>query len=80
MMKHNFVNQWHSEINNRPNTTIAKYALYKSPYVTEKYMDLIFNPKYRVAVSKLWASSQNLDIERRCYIRSKVDSENRLCP
>ena len=80
MIKQNFVNKWHAEINNRPNTTIETYALYKPQYVSEKYLDLISNPKYRIAVSKLRASSHNLEIERGCYTRPKVNPENRLCP
>ena len=80
MIKRNFVNKWHAEINNRPNTTIETYALYKSQYVTEKFLDLISNPKYRIAVSKLWASSHNLAFERWRHTRPKVNPENRLCP
>ena len=80
MIKQKIINKWHAEINNRPNTTIETYALYKSQYVSEKYLDLISNPKYRVAVSKLRASSHNLEIERGRYTRPKVNPENRLCP
>ena len=80
MIKQNFVNKWHAEINNRPNTTIETYALYKSQYVSEKYLDLISDPKYRIAVSKLRDSSHNLEIERGLYTRLKVYPENRLCP
>ena len=64
----------------RPNTTIETYARYKSQYVTEKYFDLVSNLKYRIAVSKLRASSHNLEIERGRYTRPKVSPENRLCP
>ena len=80
MIKQNFVNKWHAEINNRPNTIIETYALYKSQYVSEKYLDMISDPKYRIAVSKLRASSHNLEIERGRYTRPKVNPENRLCP
>ena len=41
---------------------------------------MISDPKYRIAVSKLRASSHNLEIERGCYTRPKVNPENRLCP
>ena len=85
MIKQNFVNRWHAKIDNRPNTTIEIYALYKSQYFSESetyfmYLDLISNPKYRIAVSKLRASSHNLEIERGRYTRPKVNPENRLCP
>ena len=73
MIEQNFANKWHAEINNRPNTSIETYALYKSQYVSEKYLD-------RIAVSKLRASSHNLEIERWRYTRPKVNPENRLCP
>ena len=76
MIKQNFVNQWHAEINNRPNTTIETYARNKAQYAKEKYLDLIFNPTYRIAESKLRASSHSLEIERGCYARQKVNPEN----
>ena len=60
--------------------SIETYALYKSQYATEKYLDLISNPKYRIAVSKLRASSHNLEIERGRYTRPKINPENRLWP
>ena len=41
---------------------------------------MISDPKYRIAVSKLQASSHNLEIERGRYTRPKVNPENRLCP
>ena len=72
-LKQNFVNKWYVEINNRPNTTIETYALYKSQYVSEKYLDLISNPKYRISLSKLRASSHNMEIERGGYDRPKVN-------
>ena len=80
MIKQNFFNKWHAEKNNRPNTTIETYVLYKSQNVSEKYLDLISNPKNRIAISKLRTSSHNLEIERGRYTRPKVNPENRLCP
>ena len=74
-LKQNFVNKWYVEINNRRNTTIETYALYKSQYVSQKYLDLISNPKYRIALSKLRASSHNMEIERGRYTRPKVNPE-----
>ena len=43
-------------------------------------MDLISNPKHRIAVSKLRASSHNLEIERGRYTRPITNLEERLCP
>ena len=52
----------------------------KSQCVTETYLDLISNAKYRIDISKLRASSHNQEIERGRYTRPKVNPENRLCP
>ena len=80
IIKQEFVDKWNSEISSNRSTILETYALYKSHYVTEAYLDLISNPKHRIAVSKLRASSHNLEIERGRYTRPITNLEERLCP
>ena len=79
IIKQEFIDKWNSEISSNRSTILETYALYKSHYVTEAYLDLISNPKHRIAVSKLRASSHNLEIERGCYTRLITNREERLC-
>ena len=80
IIKHDFIDKWNYEIKGNPSTILKTYALYKSLYVTEAYLDLISNPKHRIALSKLRASSHNLEIERGRYTRPITNPEDRLCP
>ena len=80
IIKQEFIDKWNSEMSNNRSTILETYALYKSHYVTEAYLDLISNPKHRVAGSKLRASSHNLEIERGRYTRPITNLEERLCP
>ena len=61
-------------------TILKTYAMHKSQYVTEAYLDLISNPKHRIALSRLRASSHNLEIERGRYTRPITKPGERLCP
>ena len=80
IIKQEFIDKWNSEISSSRSTILETYALYKSHYVTEAYLDLISNPKHRIAVSKLRAKSHNLKIERGRYTRPITNLEERLCP
>ena len=80
IIKHDFIDKWNYEIKGNPSTILKTYALYKSQYVTEAYLDLISNLKHRIALSKLRASSHNLEIERGRYTRPITNLEDRLCP
>ena len=80
IIKQEFIDKWNSEVSSSRSTILETYAFYKSYYVTEAYLDLISNPKHRIAVSKLRASSHNLEIERGHYTRPITNLEERLCP
>ena len=80
IIEQEFIDKWNSEISSKRSTILETYALYKSNYVTEACLDLISNPKHCIAVSKLRASSHNLEIERGRYTRPITNLEERLCP
>ena len=46
----------------------------------EPYLYQVKESKYRIAISRLRASSHVLEIERRRYTRSKTPITERLCP
>ena len=79
-IKNSFIYEWHSSINEGWSTILNTYSSYKFQFDPEKYLDHILNPKYRVALSKLRASSHNLEIERGRYTRPILSPEKRLCP
>ena len=43
-----------------------------------KYLDLIYNPKYRIVVFKLRATSHNLEMERGCYKNARAKKTGRV--
>ena len=61
-------------------TILKTYAMHKSQYVTDAHLVLISNPKHRIALSRLRASSHNLEIERGRYTRPITKPGERLCP
>ena len=80
IIKQDFIDKWSSEISGGMSTILKTYAMHKSQYVTEAYLDLISNPKHRIALSRLRASSHNLEIERGRYTRPITKPGERLCP
>ena len=61
-------------------TSIARtYRLYESSFGTECYLRSISNPKSKVALSKLRASSRDLEIEHGRYVRPRLNIDERLC-
>ena len=70
-MKSYFVSTWLSDLRSG-DTSIARTSwFYKSSFGTECYLKSISNPKLRVPLSKLRASSRDLEIERGRYVRPK---------
>ena len=60
-----FISDWQLENNDESKHPILKtYKIFKSEFLFEPYLDLVKNPKYRIAVSELRASSHMLEIER----------------
>ena len=46
---------------------------------TECYLKHISKPKFRIDLSKLRASSHDLEVERGRYVRLKLDINEQLC-
>ena len=72
---------WQNEIGDDSKHQILKtYKMFKSEFKCEPYLELVKDPKYRIAVSKLRASSHMLEIERGRHTRPITPVENRRCP
>ena len=74
-----FVSTWLSDLRSGDTSIARIYQLYKSSFGTECYLTFISNPKLKVAVFKLRASSHDLEIERGRYVRPKLNVDERLC-
>ena len=72
-----FVENWHTQLCDKP--LLRSYRLYKNDFHTECYLDYINVPKYRISITKIRASSHDLEIERGRYTRPKTDPNQRLC-
>ena len=57
-----FVESWHTELCDKP--LLRSYRLYKNEFHTECYLDYINVPKYRISITKIRASSHDMEIER----------------
>ena len=51
----------------------------KRPLLLARSVDYINVPKYRISITKIRASSHDLEIERGRYTRPKTDPNQRLC-
>ena len=56
------------------------YSMIKQDFGLEKYLEAISDSRYRIATSKLRASSHTLEIERGRYTKPKTDINKRLSP
>lgn len=63
-----FYQSWYSSINNSPR--LDTYCLFKHSFGIESYFNYIFEPKYRIALTKFRTSSHDLNIEtgRHCNL------------
>ena len=76
-----FKQNWLKQLNNGDNNTVLRtYRLFKQQFVMEPYLYKVKEAKYRIAISKLRASSHLLEIERGRYTRPKTPVVARLCP
>ena len=75
--KSSFLTTWNADL--REKSLLRSYRLYKTEFNTEYYLDCINLPKYRIPVSKIRASSHDLEIERGRYTRPRLDPNQRLC-
>ena len=62
------------------NVITRRYKLFKTTYELELYLDLVKNPKYRTAISRLRTSLHMLAIERGRHTRPITPLHRRLCP
>ena len=78
-VKSYFVSTWLSDLRSGDTSIASTYRLYKSCFGTECYLKSISNPELRVALSKLRASSHDLEIERSRHVRLKLNVDERSC-
>ena len=76
-----FIMFWMTDLRNgcESSSILKTYSLYRMNFGTECYLKHISKPKFRIALSKLRASSHDLDVERSRYVRPKLDITERLC-
>ena len=66
---------WYSEINN--SSRLVSYCRFKHSFEQEKYLNVITEQKFRIALCKFRSSAHNLAIERGRH--SNVQKEDRKC-
>ena len=65
-----FKQNWSQQLHNGDDNTILRiYRLFKKQHRMEPYLYQVMESKYRIAISRLRASSHVLEIERRRYTR-----------
>ena len=74
-LKNSFIMSWMTDLRNgcESSSILKTYSLYKMNFGTECYLKHISKPKFRIALSKLRASSHDLEVERGRYVRPKLD-------
>ena len=79
-LNNSFMNSWVNVLRNGHESAILRTcSLYKTKFGIENYLKYISKPKFRIALSKLRASSHDLEIERGRYVRPKMNLYERLC-
>ena len=76
----NFKTDWGKNLRDiQRNPILITYNTFKQRYVTEPYLYLVKNIKYRVALSRFRSSSHTLEIERWRYAKPIIPVQERLC-
>ena len=76
----NFKTDWGKNLHDiQRNPILRTYNTFKQHYVTEPYLYLVKNIKYRVALSRFRSSSHTLEIERGRYAKPIIPVQERLC-
>ena len=76
----NFKTDWGKNLRDvQRNRILRTYNTFKQRYVTEPYLYLVKNIKYRVALSRFRSSSHTLEIERGRYAKPIIPVQERLC-
>ena len=80
-LKNSFIMSWMTDLRNgcESSSILKTYSSYKINFGTECYLKHISKPKFRIALSKLRASSHDLEVEQGQYVRPKLDTTERLC-
>ena len=79
-LKNSFIMSWMTDLRNgcESSSILKTYSLYKMNFGTECYLKHI-KPIFRIVLSKLRASSHDLEVERGRYVRPKLDITERPC-
>ena len=79
-LQHNYIRDWFGEIGNVDRHPILRtYAIFKTKFTQENYMELLSNKKYQRAISRFRVSSHRLGIETGRHEKPRVPPELRLC-
>lgn len=71
----NYFQKWYCNINN--SSRLQSYCIFKHNFESEKYLTVLSENKYRVALSRFRTSSHNLSIETGRY--DSTPREQRIC-
>ena len=76
----NFKTDWGKNLRDiERNPTLRTYNTFKQRYVTEPYLYLVKNIKYKVVLSRFRSSSHTLEIERGRYAKPIIPVQERQC-
>jgi hypothetical protein len=67
--------EWYTSINN--SSRLETFALFKHKFQQEKYLEIISENKYRIALTRFRISSHDLLIETGRH--TNIDRQNRIC-
>ena len=80
IIRDNYIRKWKLDLqNNEKYPLLRMYRVIKTKFGFEKYMSLIKNRNYRIALTRFRSSSIALEIERGRYTNPITPVENRLC-
>lgn len=72
-----FVEDWQGQIQNESRNIFKLYRTIKFQHSMEQYLYLLYDNRYRVALSRLRCSSHALEIEKGRH--NKIERDNRIC-
>ena len=79
-LQHNYIRDWFGEIGNVDRHPILRtYAVFKTKFTQENYIEFLSNKKYQRAISRFRVSSHRLGIETGRHEKPRVPPELRLC-
>ena len=79
-LQHNYIREWFREIGNVDRHPILRtYAVFKTKFCQENYIEFLSNKKYQRAISRFWVISHRLGIETGRHEKPRAPPELRLC-